>query len=328
VRWILCCALLVWARPCGAQGLGLRARFDLDPLHALATEGPALHAIAIRVEGLTPAALQLLERTRHAGDSLVLVPGGIYWELWTTSDRFVDWLTEYEALARTELGARRPVVRWRSLAVCVVSSGKSGPLMAEASIRLLSRIDDGGKRAELRGPERRWLRPLVEGVRSQHNVVPWQRVQQAMLKVTAALEATRIDPNQRDRVAEGVRGGVRVLGWLELGGGYRRLPAEIKGGDRQGEVTWSSVVFARAGIHLGRRWGQKLTFPLLLDLGGGASVAFHLRVHSGMRIQLSPALYLGLRPIEPTYTVYEDDPAIPTDSGWDMRSSAEILAEF
>ena len=102
----------------------------------------------------------------------------------------------------------------------------------------------------------------------------------------------------------------------------------IKGGDRQGEVTWSSVVFARAGIHLGRRWGQKLTFPLLLDLGGGASVAFHLRVLSGMRIQLSPALYLGLRPIEPTYTVYEDDPAIPTDSGWDMRSSAEILAEF
>ena len=167
-----------------------------------------------------------------------------------------------------------------------------------------------------------------EGVRSEHNVVPWRRVQEAMLKVTAALEATRIDPNQRDRVAEGVRGGVRGLGWLELGGGYRRLPAEIKGGDRQGEVTWSSVVFARAGIHLGRRWGQKLTFPLLLDLGGGPSVLFHLRVHSGVRVQLSPSLYLGLRPIEPTYTVYEDDAAIPVRNGWDVRSSAEVLAEF
>ena len=84
----------------------------------------------------------------------------------------------------------------------------------------------------------------------------------------------------------------------------------------------------RAGIHLGRRWGQKLTFPLLLDLGGGPSVLFHLRVHSGVRVQLSPSLYLGLRPIEPTYTVYEDDAAIPVRNGWDVRSSAEVLAEF
>jgi len=325
---LLFCALVLWASPCAAEGFGLRARFDLDPLHAMAPEQPSGHAIAIRVEGLTAPAVRLLDRTRRAGDALVRVPGSEVWELWTTSDRFVEWLSEYQALARLELGRSRPATLWRSLAVCVVSSGQTGPLMAESSIRVLSRIDDGGRRV-VQGGVRRWTRPVeVEKARSERDEYGIQRIQSAMLKVTAVLEATRVDPTRRDRVADGVRGGVRVKRHLELGGGYRRLPAEIKGGTRQGDVTWSSVVFMRAGVHLEGRPDARLAIPVSIDVGRGSSIMFHLRLHTGLRVRVQEGLYFGLNVLDPTYTQYADNSDAPVESEWDMRSSAEMTAEF
>jgi hypothetical protein len=333
VRWVVLCTLVALARPVAAQGLGLRARFDLDPLHAMAPELPPGNAIAIRVEGLTVEALRLLERTRRAGDSLVRVPASSEevdvetWELWTSSERYVEWLREFQVLARDELGPRLPVMRWRSLTVCVVDNGSGSPLMAETSLRLLSRVDDGARRPQLRGPETLWMKPVEEsGVHSERYEIGWKHVQRAMLRVTAAIEATRIDPNRRDRVADGVRGGVRVLKHLELGGGYRRLPAEIKGGNHQGDVTWASVVFARVGFHI--EPGGRLAVPLAVDVGRGASIEFHLRVHTGVRIRLSRVLFLGLNIADPTYTVYQPSANTPLDSGWDMRSTAEMTAEF
>ena len=303
---------------------GARAHRHEEPIdiRLVKTMAPPSHAVTMRVEGLDEGAIELLVRTRPAGDRVLSVGRGTV-ELWTTSDGLMIWLRSFLAATRRSR-VNVPLGLWHSFTATVVDGGA---IQQETLWRLSRPDDESGHVRTLYTPDMLWkLRPQDD--HDMMALLSWRDVQKVLVRATAAIEASTIDPHRRDRVADGVRIAARVLNWLEVGGGYRRVQASLTEGPHRGEVAESSVVFLRAGVAHDLKRAQRISFPVALDAGGGSSVALHARLHTGIRIALRYGRFIGIEPLVPTYTRYRDSSSARGNPRWSYRSYLEAGVTF
>lgn len=106
---------------------------------------------------------------------------------------------------------------------------------------------------------------------------------------------------------------VRLTDLFEIGGGMRLIRED-------------RVWLARVGLHAELDARRMFALPLSIDLGSSATVAFHSRINFGLRIQVVDGFWLGLHPVNPTYTRLRDPVGVVPH--WSFPTTIETSFAF
>ena len=106
---------------------------------------------------------------------------------------------------------------------------------------------------------------------------------------------------------------LRLTDLFEIGGGMRLI---------RDDRVW----LARVGLHAELDARRMFALPFSIDLGGGSTVAFHARLNFGLRVQVLEGLWLGLNPLNPTYTRLRDP--IGAMPHWSFPTTLETSFAF
>jgi hypothetical protein len=122
--------------------------------------------------------------------------------------------------------------------------------------------------------------------------------------------------SRRDLWTGGAVGLVRLTDLFELGGGMRLL-----GRGNHLDRVW----LGRIGLHAELDARRRFALPLSLDFGAGTTVNFHARLNFGLRMRVVDEWWLGIYPVNPTYTSMKS-PIEPTR--WSFPTTIETSFAF
>ncbi len=132
----------------------------------------------------------------------------------------------------------------------------------------------------------------------------------------------------RNGFSQGVSAGLRLFNTFELMGGFRHVFTTP-----QDNLRSRYLGFGRAGVHLNLDQDHRFAVPMFFEMGAGRPVRFFLRFGFGLRVRLADKIYLGLLPVNATFTLTSPDRVsefvtVPSGSDWRFPSMLELSATF
>jgi hypothetical protein len=139
----------------------------------------------------------------------------------------------------------------------------------------------------------------------------------ASIKGLLGLEAT-VPATYAGGVQPGAFAGVRVVDFLELGGGARRTVSP------RGPAQ--DVAFARLGLHGELDARRRFALPLSVDVGAGPNVEVYVRVNWGLRFRVYDELSIGAHPFSPV--MLQRTAGTPGGPLWSASSGLDLSWGF
>jgi len=204
--------------------------------------------------------------------------------------------------AVVETGAR--VAVHASFHGCCVSGGKAAPTVYRKS-------DDGGGSLWTPGYE-------PPGSDGAHRIFTSNARRRATVRLGAIFDYASAVTLHGPWSAT-IAGMIRFTDLVDLGAGVRALGVG-SASDR--------IVFARVGVHAELDAHRRFALPLSVDLGGGGPVTFHGRINFGLRVRVVDAWWIGLHPLNPTYTRYDSGARLSGVPYWSFPSMIETTFAF